>query len=230
MSGGVMYTLFECRGCNAVFHETSSWNDDDVDQWYGPSGETKSEANYTKETFPKAPGRARPAWFEVTGAINSTLYDLLDETYKADEAGCTMLAAVGLRAALDNCFEAVGIEAGAPFEQKLKALLTKGYIGETEHGLLDVLIDAGNAAVHRGWSPERQNVHLLMDVLENFIGRVFVNGERALAMREAIPQRQPRTKRAPAEAAGLTLVAADEPIQTPSPPPETRVPSVGINP
>jgi hypothetical protein len=77
MCGGVTYTLFECRGCNAVFHETSAWDDNNVDQWYGPDGETESEPILTKETFPKPPARPRPEWFEVSGAINHTLYGIL---------------------------------------------------------------------------------------------------------------------------------------------------------
>lgn len=195
MSGGVYHTLFECRGCNTVFHETSSWDENDVDQWYGPTGETESEPIFTKETFPKPPSRTRPDWFDVSGVIDPTLNGLLDETYKADEAGCRMLSAVGLRAALDNCFEGVQIPGGDTFEEKLEALKTRGFIGDTEHGLLTVLVDAGSAAAHRGWAPDRQHVHQLMDVLENFIQRVFVNGQRALAMKEGIPQRQPRTKK-----------------------------------
>lgn len=194
--GGVYHTLFECRGCNTVFYETSSWDENDIDQWYGPTGETESEANYTKETLPKPPFRPRPDWFDVYGMLDPTLNSLLDETYRADEAGCRMLSAVGLRAALDNCFEALKIPGGDSFVEKLEALKTRGYIGDTEHKLLTVLVDAGSAAAHRGWAPDRQHVHHLMSVLENFIQRVFVNGQAALEMKAGIPQRQPRTKNA----------------------------------
>lgn len=196
MVGGVYRTLFECRGCNTVFYETSSWDENDIEQWYGPTGETESEANYTKDTLPKPPSRPRPDWFDVFGILDPTLNSLLDETYKADEAGCRTLSAVGLRAALDNCFEALKIPGGDTFEEKLEALKFRGYIGDTEHSLLTVLVDAGSAAAHRGWTPERQHVHQLMSVLENFIQRVFVNGQAALAMKAGIPQRQPRTKKA----------------------------------
>ncbi|MER9657631.1 DUF4145 domain-containing protein [Mesorhizobium sp. M0152] len=208
MCGGVTYTLFECRGCNAVFYETSSWDENDVDQWYGPDGQTESEANLTKETFPKPPARPRPDWFDVSGAINHTLHGIMEETYKADEAGCHLLAAVGLRTALDSCFEGVGIEGGDTFAKKLHALKAGGYIGETEHDLLTVLIDAGSAAAHRGWTPERQHVHQLMDVLENFIQRVFVNGKRALEMKAGIPGKQPRI-RSPRSSVAIPVVIAE---------------------
>jgi hypothetical protein len=221
-NGGITYTLFECRGCNAVFHETSSWDDNDIDYWYGRDGETESEANLTKQTYPRPPERARPEWFETTGAINQTLHGLLDETYKADEAGCLMLSTVGLRAALDNCFEAVGIPGGDSFVKKLAALREQGFIGDTERDLLTVLVDAGSAAAHRGWSPERQHVRQLMDVLETFIQRVFVNGKRALDMKVGIPQKQLRSKTPPALAAAPVLVevtgeSVTLPLLTPPP-------------
>jgi hypothetical protein len=118
----------------------------------------------------------------------------LEETYKAEEAGCQMLAATGLRTALDSCFEAIGLPSGDPFAKKLQTLKAEGYIGDTEHELLAVLIDAGSAAAHRGWVPQRQHIHELMDVLENFVQRVFVNGKRALEMKADIPQKQPRSR------------------------------------
>lgn len=89
---------------------------------------------------------------------------------------------------------AVQIDPAISFAEKLQALQKQGYIGETEHDLLAVLTDAGNAAAHQAWTPEREEVRHLLDVLETFIKRVLVNGKRALAMKEGIPHRQRRQK------------------------------------
>lgn len=205
MNGGVTHTLFNCRGCDTVFYETSSWDSEDLDYWETRNGELESEANLTKATFPKPPSRPRPDWHDGIGKISPTLYRILEETYKADEMECHLLAAVGLRTALDSCVTAVKIDPAITFAEKLQALKSEGYIGETEHDLLAVLTDAGNAAAHQGWTPEREEVHHLLDVLETFIKRVLVNGKRALEMKEGIPQRQRRQKENAINPAGPTV-------------------------
>ncbi len=196
MVGGHHYTLYECRGCETIFLETAAWDENDVDYWSDHNGETQSEAILTKSTYPKPPSRPRPDWLDNIGALHPNLNQILDETYKADEYDCHLLTLVGLRTALDSCVTELGIDPALPFEKKLQALRDGGYIGDTEFLELKVLTDAGNAAAHQGWSAARSDIGHLLDVLETFIKRVFVNGRRALALKDVIPQRQRRRKEA----------------------------------
>lgn len=190
--GGVTHSLCECLGCETVFYENSSWDDQDADYWYDRDGNTQSQPIEHKSTYPGPPSRLRPDWFDNVGTIEPFLGRILDETYKAYEQDCYILTAVGLRTALDRCVTAVKIDTAISFEEKLKTLLRDGYIGETEHKLLEVLTDAGNAAAHRAWNPSQDEIKHLLDVLEAFIKRVLINGKRALAISDAIPQRQKR--------------------------------------
>jgi len=194
IDGGDTYTQFECRGCETVFSEKCSWNDQNVDNWYDQSGELQTEPISSKETYPRPPSRPRPDWFDNIGKIDPTLFSLLEEMYAAYEQKCLVLTAIGLRTALDSCTASVQIDPAFTFQEKLRALKEEGYIGETEHDLLTVLTDAGNAAAHRGWSPEDEDIGHLLDVLENFVQRVLINGKRALAMKGNIPQRPKRRK------------------------------------
>tara|TARA_R110002033_G_scaffold26757_5_gene61009 strand:- start:3151 stop:3519 length:369 start_codon:yes stop_codon:yes gene_type:complete len=118
----------------------------------------------------------------------------LNETYTAFEHNCHTLAAIGLRTALDRCVAAFDIDPAITFGEKLGKLLEDGWIGESEHDLLQVLIDAGNAATHQTWLPREENLTDLLAVLENFIQRNIVNGKRALEMTETIPKKQRRRK------------------------------------
>lgn len=190
--GGDIYSLFECRGCESVFMEKSSWDENDIDQWYDDAGEAQSEANHTKTTLPPPPARARPDWLDKIGKLDPTLFHILDETYRCFDEKCYTLAAIGLRTALDSCVTTVKIDPAKSFQEKLKELLGQGFIGETEHRILTVLTDAGSAAAHRAWSPNGEQTTHLLDVLENFIHRVLVNGQKALEMRDGIPQPQRR--------------------------------------
>ncbi len=190
--GGDEYSLLECRGCETVFLETSSWNENDIDQWYDHGGNIVTEPNYTKVTLPRPSTRRRPDWVDKVGKLNPTLFYILDETYRCYDEKCLTLAAIGLRTALDSCFTSVNIDAAKSFQEKLKELRDKGYIGDTEHQILTVLTDAGNAAAHRAWSPTEEETTHLLDVLENFIHRVIINGKQALAMKDGIPAPQKR--------------------------------------
>ncbi len=194
IAGGDAYSLFECCGCETVFYEKSSWDENDIDQWYDHAGGVQSEPVYRKTTYPHPPTRARPDWLGKTGKLDPTLFHILNETYRCYDEKCFILAAIGLRTALDSCVASLEIDPAKSFQEKLKELKERGFIGETEQTILTILTDAGSAAAHRGWSPtEEQTTHLL-DVLENFIHRVLVNGRKALEMKSGIPEHHKRKK------------------------------------
>ena len=104
---------------------------------------------------------------------------------------------------MDSCVASVKIDPAKSFQAKLKELKEQGFIGETEHSILTVLTDAGSAAAHRGWSPNEEQTTHLLDVLENFVHRLLVNGQKALEMKGGIPEPQTR-KRAKAAKADTT--------------------------
>lgn len=196
-SGGVYHTLFECRGCDTVFYEKNSWDENEIDYRCDEYGEDQSVPYERKSTFPKPPSRRHPDWFNHIGHLHPTIFGILEETYKAYEEGSYILTSIGLRTALDSCVTAVKIDPAIPFSEKLKALLEGGWIGDTEHSLLTVLTDAGNAAAHQGWAPDEEETKHLLDLLENFIQRNLINGKRAMRMKDAIPQKQKRQKKMP---------------------------------
>jgi hypothetical protein len=194
MVGGDKYSLFECRGCETIFTEKSSWDENDLEQWYDELGAYQSEPIYTKTTSPRPPARPRPDWLDQIGKLNPTLFHILDETYRCYEEKCLILAAIGLRTGLDSCVESVKIDPAKSFQEKLKEMKERGFIGETEHSILAVLTDAGSAAAHRGWAPNEEQTTHLLDVLENLIHRVVINGQKALEMKSGIPEPQKRKR------------------------------------
>ncbi|MGO7535254.1 DUF4145 domain-containing protein [Rhizobium leguminosarum] len=202
MVGGNAYSLFECCGCETVFTETSSWDENNIDQWYDYDGAIQSEAVYTKITLPGPPARPRPDWLDKIGKLDPNLFHILDETYRCYDEKCFILAAIGLRTALDSCVASVKIDPAKSFQEKLKELKEQGFIGDTEHGILTVLTNAGSAAAHRGWSPNEEQTTHLLDVLENFIHRVLVNGQKALEIKSGIPEAQKRKRAGTSKADG----------------------------
>lgn len=194
MNGGVDHSLLQCRGCETVFYLHDSWNDEDLNYWYGPNGETQGEYTRTKITYPKPQSAAKPVWLDAIGKIDSQLQAILNEMYVARDNEAYILTAVGLRTALDRGTEVLGIDPAKTFAEKLSDLQNGGWIGATEHDILEVITDAGNAAAHRGWSPDSKDVDQLLYAMEVFLQRAFIVGKKALSIKSTIPPKPKRQK------------------------------------
>lgn len=55
------------------------------------------------------------------------------------------------------------------FKDKLKKMLEQKYINQKQFELLDTVIEAGNAAGHRGFRPEKEMLDNLLMVVEDII-------------------------------------------------------------
>jgi hypothetical protein len=109
--------------------------------------------------------------------------------YLASEGGSAILAAIGLRTALDRATELLEIDTELSFRKKLDKLLETGRIGQNELEQLEVVTDAGNAAAHRGWSPDADQLRKLIGAMELFLRKAFIEGGSALEMKGSIPRR-----------------------------------------
>ncbi|MFM0474770.1 DUF4145 domain-containing protein [Paraburkholderia strydomiana] len=183
------YSLLECKGCETVFYETTSMNSENVDYYYDSNGDTQATYGKEKSTYPKPKSRTKPAWFDAISNIDETLQQILDEMYVAYDNRSYILAAVGLRTALDRATEVLGIDAGLSFAKKLERLKDGGWIGDTEMQILEVVTDAGNAAAHRGWKPDDKEIQHLLMAMEVFLQRAFIVGKAALGIKDKIPKR-----------------------------------------
>lgn len=192
VNGGVDHSLLECRGCETVFYLNDAWDSESIDYYYGPDGETLGEPDRTKRTYPSPDTKTKPIWFDAIGQKDDQLQDILKETYVAYDNGAYILTAVGLRTALDRATEVMGIDAAISFEEKLQKLKDDGSVGATEHGVLEVITNAGHAAAHRGWSPSESDTRKLLTAVEAFLHRAFIVGQDALAIKAKIPKKPKR--------------------------------------
>ncbi|MEG3170559.1 DUF4145 domain-containing protein [Sphingomonas sp. LB3N6] len=200
--GQADHKLLECCGCNTAFYYRSSWDSEDVDEIYNPrTGEPSIYHPRRIETYPEPMVRdEREAWVVSLYKIDLPLNTIMNEMYKAAANGSFILASVGLRTALDRAMEILGIDPGHNLTDKLKSLKERGFIGPSEHDILSVVAEAGNAAAHQAWSPDRDEFAHLRVVLEQFVHRNVVVGQKALAVKNNIPAKQtrPRKPKAPA--------------------------------
>jgi Domain of unknown function (DUF4145) len=198
--GGADHSMLQCRGCETVFYLQSSWDSEDVDQWYEPDGSIGGDYARTVTTYPKPTSKTKPQWFSTVQKADQQLAQILDETYLAYDGSLLILAAVGIRTVIDRTTELLGIDPAKPFKEKLDELQTGGWIGDTEKQILEVVIDAGSAAAHRGWSPDAKEAAQLITVLEVFLQKVFLVEKKALGLKASIPPKPARSKAPKAQA------------------------------
>ena len=122
VDGGADHSLLQCRGCETVFYQQSSWNSEDIDQWYEIDGSTAGEYTRSVITYPKPTSKTKPAWFPALEEADRQLSTILNETYLAYDSGSLFLATVGIRTAIDRATELLGIEPAKTFEEKLEEL------------------------------------------------------------------------------------------------------------
>ena len=145
------------------------------------------------ETFPIPEKQSsRPDWAWSLSKRDPSLGAIMDEIYRARDESGLILPAVGLRTAFDRVTEVLGIDPAMSFEEKIKTILAKGFVGETEAAALKVVVDAGSAAAHRGWMPAIEDFNKLLTALEHFIHRSVVSGKSALAVAASIPPKPTR--------------------------------------
>lgn len=166
--------LLECCGCETLYFRRdlwfSEWDDGDEDITYFP--------------FPAA--RKKPSWVEDIEVADAVLGRLLGELYLSLDAGLRVMSATAIRTAIDRASELLGVNPSLKFFQKLDGLETGGHISSNERKILDVLIDAGSAAAHRGWRPTPDQLSIMMDALEGFLHRALILGDVVKSLQAAV--------------------------------------------
>lgn len=194
VDGGRTHRLLECRGCHQVFLWTSSWDSESYEhEWDEDAQEYRLVSVPTVETFPvPEQPEARPAWSLSLSSRDAQLGAIMGEIYAAVEAGHRILAATGLRTAFDRASSLLGISEDLTFEGKISKLQSEGFIGPTEAEILTTIVNAGNAAAHRSWTPSADDLKRLLGSLEQFIHRTIITGTSVIDVATSIPPRSSR--------------------------------------
>lgn len=144
------------------------------------------------DRYPPAIFREKPEWYDE---LDSEYKSILSEVYDALDYSLFTLASSGVRSAIDRLLvKSLGDIGG--FEQKLKALLNNDIISLDEYGLLDTIIDAGSASIHRGFSPDDESIKHIMEIAEHIFyelcirkGKTEKLSKLAEKLKEVTPKR-----------------------------------------
>ena len=183
--GGSTYEMLKCCGCGHIALRHKHWFSEDIDS----RGRPIVHVVY----YPPAISRQQPKWLsDLDGFLSSdnerVTAELLKEVYVALQNGSRRLAAMGIRALIERIMIDVVGDNGS-FTNNLAAFQKKGFISERQQQILETILEAGHAAIHRAYNPAPDDINTLVDIAESIVDGVYVHLERVSALKKNIPPR-----------------------------------------
>jgi hypothetical protein len=185
ISGANIYELLKCRGCDHVVLRHKSWFSEDIDPNSG-------RPIVTTIFYPPATYRKQPVWLTqllFVSDFDDSIQTIVEEIYVALQNDAPRLATMGIRALLEEIvIDKVGDK--GTFRSNLDAFQEAGFISKSQRQVIEPVIDAGHATIHRGFRPNKKDIGLLMDIAESVIESIYINAYRVKGFKEKIPPRR----------------------------------------
>jgi len=186
------FQILKCRGCECIYFRKavtcSEWEETEYAPYTNkPIGRSFPEKI---EYWPQHIQRKSPDWNKKLEAIDSDLFSILNEVYSANNDKLNVLTAIGIRTLFDRASEILKIDSNKTFAKKLEELAEQNLISSTEKSALEILIDAGSAAAHRGWRPKTSEIENMLSILESFLHRSFIVDSEAQSLQGSVPPRK----------------------------------------
>lgn len=184
IQGGDSWVLLRCLGCDSVRLRHRHWFSEDHDGEGNP-------IIYT-EFFPPTISRQKPQWRRQVFPFNTYLQSyngLCDEIYSALAMGSFRLATMGIRALVERLMiDQIGDNGS--FKKNIEAFFAAGHVAPRQQTMFqDTLIEAGHAAMHRGFEPSEDTVNTLLDIVEGILHAVYYAPMLADNVKKSIPSR-----------------------------------------
>jgi hypothetical protein len=156
------YSFTKCKKCSApslfVDEYWPQTEDNDeaklIAKEVRETGKSKLGNCINSLTYPGFSKEPFPQW---THDLDEVTMLLFWEVYQAISLGLRSLAIMGLRTIIDKyANDTIGDIGG--FAKKLKRLKDDNFINSAQYELLEIVIDVGSAAAHRGHRPDKQHL------------------------------------------------------------------------
>lgn len=171
------YRLVECNGCENISLHVKWWC----------SGAPEEE-NFQ---WPPKVSRRKPKWMTdlilLENINNPFKGDFLHEIYAALASDNLRLAVLGIRALLEQIM-VESVQDQGNFRANLAKFEAEGFISKIQRAAIEPVVEAGHASMHRGFKASRDEVEVIMDVVENLLESIYISRSKSTAIR--IPPRK----------------------------------------
>lgn len=185
---GLTLQVVQCRGCESFSMVRSSWNSEETDERGRPEITT---AYFPPRTFREFPAALKSDF--INQVCPPEIENLLNELYVALQNDSRASATMLMRAVFEHMMiEKVGDE--GTFTDNLRRFEGEGYIGKKQREVVESMLEAGHASIHRAFIPKKEDVVALTDILESVLQVVYVQSSKAAEIKKRIPERKSRGK------------------------------------
>jgi hypothetical protein len=175
------YVMISCGGCETIS--------------MGVQSRFGAEPDLVHEYYPSPVSRKQPQWLAYMrlglDRKEEAIGDLLHEVYQAIFGKQYRLAAMGIRAALEQVM-IIKVGDSGTFNSNLDAFERDGYISKIQREQMRATLDIGDAAMHRGFVPTEKELKIALDVVEGVMAPIFGHGDDAKHLTKRVPPRAER--------------------------------------
>ncbi len=183
--GGTALQMVKCAGCKTISMRSVSWHSEFTDDYGAPQLDISP--------FPPSAFRKVPAWhsdLQLRIPNEKTISQLLSEIYVALQYDLLRLAAMGIRSLLEHIMiDKIGDKGS--FGKNLTAFFNAGHISQVQKGIIEPVLDAGHASIHRGFRPNPETLIQLIEISESLVHVLYIQGHQAAAIKAVTPKRKP---------------------------------------
>ena len=187
ISGGDVFKMIKCCGCESVRLQHSNWMSES-----GENIAALSRVDY----YPNLDSRQKPTWFvdfssRIKTAEQLNIAKLMSEVYAALQVNSLRLATMGARAILEHIMLASVGDQGS-FGKNLDAFQAHGHLSAKQREIIEPVLEAGHAAIHRDFSPSADDVDTVMTITESLVETAYIQSKMAADLKARVPPRKKR--------------------------------------
>lgn len=131
-----------------------------------------------------------PAWYEQ---LDDTKKALIAEVDTALHNNLSSLPTMGLRALLESII-LDHIDDRGVFKGNIEEFVNRGFMTSKQADVVSSVVDAGNAAVHRAYFPNREDILLCVEVVKHLAHGVYILGPQVDELAAKTPRRPSKGK------------------------------------
>jgi len=138
--------------------------------------------------------RREPEWLLLVAnqdGEEGKLGRLLCEIYQAVHGGQLRLAAMGIRALLEQMMITKVGDHGT-FLKNLDAFQAGGWVSLVQRDAISIVLDAGHAVTHRLFQPSTDDLNTALDIIDGVFAAIYVNQRQVERLAERTPSRRAR--------------------------------------
>ncbi len=95
---------------------------------------------------------------------------------------------MGARALLEHVMVSKVGDQGT-FVKNLDKFQAEGFLSQRQREIIEPILEAGHAAIHRGFDPSEEDVATVIEVTESLVETTYVHTEKASKLKTRVPGR-----------------------------------------